>query len=535
MGKLFETSWRSGYDFYERYFDTNLKRSVSNKINLPYEWYEQSSNGLYTYVLDESIRLDKKQGNAKQGREHYGFLDPMYRNIRDNYWGNTDGNRYNNNPRIIYLDIETRVGQNSTGFPKPEFAAEEISMFQLYDNKTDTMIILGLRDWVYENEYTFDFPVKYIKFNTEVDLINGFISIFHKIDPLIIHAWNGLGFDFPYIYNRMKNLDMDTNLLSCHGETSLSEDTFKGRTTFKFKSDGHFFIDTMEVYKKFTFAPRPSYSLDTIAEIEVNERKVQHTEYAAFDDFYTGKYIIPTNPTKEQRESKIYKAAIAGNWDEVRERAHSEFVYYGIKDTHLVKKIDDKGNFTKLMMMIAEKMGVLLSDSLGTVKPWSQYIANRSIQNKQVMPPRQEHDSVHVVGGFVKDPNKGKHKWVISADVNSMYPLLGMVGFNMSTETYVPKHKLPNELRDIVLAYFNDQDESKRFDIPTEVFEKTTELLHEHDLTLAINGAVFTKEKLGLIPELVQDIYSSRKQAKKMMFNYERQKLLIKKIIGEMA
>jgi hypothetical protein len=105
----------------------------------------------------------------------------------------------------------------------------------------------------------------------------------------------------------------------------------------------------------------------------------------------------------------------------------------------------------------------------------------------------------------------------------------------MSTETYVPKHKLPNELRDIVLAYFNDQDESKRFDIPTEVFEKTTELLHEHDLTLAINGAVFTKEKLGLIPELVQDIYSSRKQAKKMMFNYERQKLLIKKIIGEMA
>jgi hypothetical protein len=106
--KQFEAAWKDNYDFFERTYDTELKSSVKNRIDLSYEWYEQKSNGLYSYILDDSIRLDKKQGNAKQGRSHYGFLDPMYRNIRDNYWNKNSG--YNTDPRIWYLDIETRVG-----------------------------------------------------------------------------------------------------------------------------------------------------------------------------------------------------------------------------------------------------------------------------------------------------------------------------------------------------------------------------------------------------------------------------------------
>ena len=80
-------------------------------------------------------------------------------------------------------------------------------------------------------------------------------------------------------------------------------------------------------------------------------------------------------------------------------------------------------------------MGVQISDSLGTVKPWSQYICNLALLNNQVMPPRKEFDAPNVVGGYVREPVVGKHKWTLSADVNSMYPLLGMVGFNMSPET----------------------------------------------------------------------------------------------------
>lgn len=141
--KLFESSWRDGFSFYERYYDTQLKKSIKKQIDLPYEWYEPLSTGIYTSILDETIRLDKKQGNSKDGKDQYGFLDPMYRNIRDNYW-NKDA--YNLKPNIWYLDIETRVSTCSTGFPVPEKAAEPISLMQFFDTNTDVMYVLGTRD-----------------------------------------------------------------------------------------------------------------------------------------------------------------------------------------------------------------------------------------------------------------------------------------------------------------------------------------------------------------------------------------------------
>lgn len=527
--KLFEATWRKDFQFFERFYDTNLEKSSSDQISLPYEWYEPNSNGLYTAILDENIKLEKKQGNMKQASGNYGILDPMYRNIRDNYWNKS---KYNQTPRIFYIDIEIRVGTNSIGFPKPEDALEPISLVQIYDNKSEILFVFGIRDWVHESEYHFDYNVKYIKCKDEIDLIQNFLKLFKALDPLIIYAWYGAGFDFPYIYNRLKKLGIDTNLLSNYGETSLSTKVNKeNKVVFTFNSDGHFFIDLKVVYEKFVTQPRPNYKLDTIAEIELKERKVEHTEYTGFDDFYTGKYNIPDEPTQEQLDSKIYQAAIAGNWEEVKERSHSEFVYYGIIDTYLIKKIDEKLNFTSLMSMISEKMGVQISDSLGTVKPWAQYIANKSMLNKQVMPQRTEHDSPFVVGGFVREPVTGKLKWVLSGDVNSMYPLLGMVGFNMSPETFIPKYNLPGDLRDIILAYFNDQDESKRLELSEEIWETTTSLLKKYNYSLGINGAVFSKEKLGMIPEMVQEIYDSRKIAKRTQFEYEKRKILIQEII----
>ena len=498
--KRFEATWRDGFEYYQRVFDTDLGRSIKSRVDLRCEYYEPSSTGLYTFILDDEIRLERKQGNAKQGREHYGFMDPMYRNIRDNYW-NKDA--YNLEPRVWYLDIETRVGTCSTGFPVPEKAMEPISLMQFYDNKENVMFVLGVKDWPGQESANFEYEVKYIKCRDEYQMLEHFLAIYSKLDPLIVYAWNGLGFDFPYIHNRMKKLGIDVNRLSNYGGVSYSEGEFQGKTEFKFAADGHFWVDLMEVYKKFTFHPMPSYSLDTVSEYELQENKADHSKYANFEDFYTNGY--------------------------------DEFVYYGIKDTYLIRRIDESKNFTVLMNMIAEKMGVQISDTLGTVKPWSQYIANRSMLNRQVMPMRQEFPDPYVVGGYVRDPNKGKHEWVISADVNSMYPLLGMVGFNMSPETFVPKHKLPDDLHDIVLAFFNGQDESKLLFLNDNVWETATGLLQKHNLALGINGAVFKKDKLGIIPEMVQEIYDSRKKAKNQMFAYEQRKILIERIIKERA
>lgn len=519
---LFETSFKEGFDYYERVIDESTGKSSKRKIDDKFEYYTEVSSGLYSYVLDSSVKLTKKLGTSKDARDNYGVLDPIYRNIRDSYWGK---NKVNLAPRIWYLDIETR---SLDGFPDPGIANQQISLVQIYDNKEDVIIMLGLRDWKHQQDYEFEKKVKYIKCESEIQLIENYLNIFNKLDPLIIYAWNGDGFDFPYIYNRLKNLGIDTDRLSNYGKSSLKTGEFMGKVEYNFSSNGHHYIDLMKVYRKFVLSPRPSYSLDTIAEIEIKEKKVKHDEYQTFDDFYTGNYVLPDNPSEEQMNSKIYQEALKGNWDEVKELAHSEFCFYGYKDPLLIKKIDDKLNFTSLMLMISEKMGVLLSDSLGTVKPWSQYIANRLYEGNQITPKRQEHDSPSIVGGYVKDPQVGKHKWVLSVDVNSMYPLLGMVGFNMSPETFVPKAKMSPELRDIVLSTFNSQDESKVLDITEEKWNYIKSIIKRDNVCLGINGAVFSKGKLGIIPELVGEIYSSRKDAKKIMFKYEQRKVLIK-------
>jgi len=534
MAKLFECTYRDRFTFFERYFDTVRGKSIKKQINIPYEWYEPSSNGKYSYILDESIKLDKKQGNAKQGRDQYGFLDPMYRNIRDTYWESKTDNKYNDNPRCFYMDIETRVGTNSTGFPVPEKALEPISLIQIYDTVEDTMFVLGLKEWKHQSEYKFDYPVKYIKCENEVQLLELYLKLFKNLDPLIIYAWNGSNFDFPYLYNRIKNVGLDTNLLSNYGNTKLTESEYQGKKEFKFRTDGHFYVDLMEVYKKFTFDPVASYSLEYIATKELKKTKVTHSEYAAFDDFYTGKYIIPLNPTEDQLNSKIYKAAIKGDLDEVKELAHSEFVYYGIVDSFLVKQIDDKLNFTSLMIMISAKMGVQIGDALGTVKPWSQFIANKSMKNMAVLPPKQEHDQPHIVGGHVREMERGLWHWLIGIDVNSMYPLLGMVGFNMSPETFVAKGDLPDELRDIILSYYMGQDEGERFDIPDDVKNSCISSLKKHNLSLAINGAVFDCSKEGIVPKMIKDIYKTRKAAKKKQFQYEQKKILIGELLNEL-
>ena len=109
MARLFEKAWKKNWDYYERYYDTNLKRSVESKITLPQEWYEENSTGDYSSILDDSVKLVRKQGKSKDARDHYGFIDPIYRQIRDNYWKDK---KYHKTPRTWYLDIETRVSQS---------------------------------------------------------------------------------------------------------------------------------------------------------------------------------------------------------------------------------------------------------------------------------------------------------------------------------------------------------------------------------------------------------------------------------------
>ena len=149
-------------------------------------------------------------------------------------------------------------------------------------------------------------------------------------------------------------------------------------------------------------------------------------------------------------------------------------------------------------------MGVGIGESIYTLKPWGAYILNEFYKLHLVDQPHTLSETIaNVIGGFVRQPVTGKHEWVVSEDVNSMYPLLSMVSFNMSPETYVPLSKAPAELREFILTYYTDQDEDRCLNLSNEVKLKTIELLKKYNFSMGINGALFSNEKIGLIPKLV--------------------------------
>lgn len=526
----FEAAWQDKWNYYARLNDGDSTKVI--EIPSQFEYYVQNSKGAYKYVLDQSISLVKKLGTSKDARDQFGIVNPIYRYIRDNHW--LKG--YNMDARVWYLDIETRA---DGAFPKPELAEKQITLIQVFDSKLETMIIFGLRDFEMEEGYDLPYKVKYIRCNDEIELLSKYLQVFNKLNPLIIHAWNGLWFDYPYIYNRLKNLGIDPNKMSNYGKVNYETKIYEGKLEFKFNANGHYYIDMLEAYKNFTFDVKSSYALDFISNVELGEGKVDHSEFTTFDSFYTGEfYQIVDKPYDDKVREEIRQLKIKesqnnlSDIDNIRLKKllQFQFVYYGIKDVYLLKRLDMKMNLTNIMLGMAQKMGCLVSDTMGTIKPWSTYINNVCNGKGLVFPPKQEYEKSDLKGGFVRKPVKGRHKWVLSFDYNSMYPM-NMVGFNMSPETYVPLSKCPSDLRDLIMKYFNSQDEDKALDVSQDVWDKVTPLLQKYNMSLGINGALFDKSKEGIIPNLVWDIYTQRKKDKKIMLRYEKQKEVIQKII----
>ena len=544
---LFENAFQENWKLFERVFDTELKKSIVREVDTKAEYYVEcdptNPRAHYSFILDQSRKFEKQTRSKKGMSEEFGYTGAIYRHIRDNYWNkDLSHTLYNTKPNYWALDIETRSGVVKSGFPRPDEANEEITMFQIYDKELDIIILFGTKEFKHHQYYLDKFnekyqgkdsvkDIKFIQCENEIDMINKYLKLFKVRDPLAIYAWNGDGFDFPYMYNRFKNLGYDKNVMSNHGKVSYKEGEFQGQITYTVKAASNNYIDLMKVFDKFTFTPQSSLALDHIAEVELGEHKVDHSEYVRFDDFYSGNYTIPHNPTQEQKDSEIYKAAIDGRFDDVRELSYSSFCYYGAIDTYLLERLIRKHLFHDIMVNISSKMGVLLSDAMGTVKPWSTFLSNVCYEAGLIMPPKEEHDHPQITGGFVRDPVTGLHKWVLASDVNSMYPLLGIAAFNMSPETYISKKDIPDEIRDLIMKYYPDQNESNRLDMPVEIHDHISSKLKELNLSLGINGALFSQEKLGIIPEMVLEIYTGRKVDKGTQFKYEQKKILLSELL----
>jgi DNA polymerase elongation subunit (family B) len=366
--------------------------------------------------------------------------------------------------RIFTLDIETGA---ENGFPDIETADQEILLISIRDSFTNRITVWGSKS--FQNE---DRQVDYIHCNDETKLLSCFLKWWQKNTPDVVTGWNVQLFDIPYICNRMNRIlgEEHTKLLSPWKLVSGREIYIKGRKNFAYDITGVACLDYLELYKKFTYTNQESYRLDYICSVELDAKKLDHSEFDTFKEFYTK------------------------DWN--------KFVEYNIHDVRLVDQLEDKMKLIELAYTMAYDAKVNYEDVYSQVRMWDNIIFIYLAQMGIVIPPKK--DSVKdakYAGAYVKEPEPGMYDWVVSFDLNSLYPHL-IMQYNLSPETLLPRRSSVNV--DMLLE--------RGFD--------TSDLVGE---TLCANGTHYTTKQQGFLPKLMEKIYEDRIIYKKKMLAAKQQ------------
>lgn len=383
-------------------------------------------------------------------------------------------------PSPIKFDIKSiKVGNydievySKEGFPEPSSASYPITSICYY-NSSDGKFYT----WAYKDDYKPKHQnVIYHKCKDEKDLLLKFVNFFN--DPLvlpdIITGWNTRFFDTPYTINRIRKVlgEDYVKKMSPWGIVNEKNITVNGISRQFYDIVGVTELDYIEIFKKFTantLGTQETYKLDHIANVVLGERKLSYDEYEGLHDLY--------------------------------EKNFEKFIDYNIRDVDLVKRIDEKLGLISLVCTMAYRAGVNYTDTLGTVGIWDSIIYRVLCSNDIVIPPETGDSKSDYPGGYVKDPQKGLHKWIMSFDLNSLYPHLIMQA-NMSPET---------SLDEMVSNYISvDTCLSKQ---PIEA---------PKDVAIAPNGALFSKKNQGIIPKIIEQYYADRKNIKKQMLTKEQE------------
>lgn len=370
--------------------------------------------------------------------------------------------------RIMAIDCETTV---SHGFPDIFHPKEEVTLISAsFKGKVYTF---GARPYV-----NTDPDVVYVECKDEEHLFKKFIEFYVTINPDVVTGWNINGFDLPYLYNRITNIINEeyANKLSPYGWCKKSTTNFNGRDGLVIEISGIMVIDYLELYKKFELSPRENYRLDTIAQIELDERKVEYD--CTFKELYTD------------------------HWQE-------KFVPYNVQDVRLIDRLDKKLGFIAIAASMAYRSKCNYVDVYRVTRVWDNIIANFLREsNIHVIADFRHHGDTYE-GAFVKPTIPGLFKIVASFDVKSLYPSL-ICQYNISPDTILPPKYFPN---------INATDVIER----NGKYELAVSLAKEHNATLCANGSMYRKDKRGFMPTLVELYMKERESAKKEMKKWQKE------------
>lgn len=371
---------------------------------------------------------------------------------------------------IMYIDIET---QSEAGWPQIENPEEKINVITVSSTRTGkATFCLG--------KFKTNQDVRVFEFSDEEELLKTFVEYFAANYPDVVSGWNIRFFDFPYLINRIKKL-FGFKFAKKLSPWNKIKDRYITRHTGKeeicYDLVGIAMLDYYEVYQTFTYVNQESYALNHIAYVELGERKLSYSEYESITEFYRKDF--------------------------------QKFVEYNIRDVELVQKLEEKLKLIELAIALAYSAGVNFSDVFSQVRTWDviiyKYLDDRGI----VIPPKRKgRKDEQYAGAYVKEPVPGKYNWVMSFDLNSLYPHL-IMQYNISPETLTE-----DGLRGVV---------SPEGILKAGVVSMT-QLEHnkKKNLSTAANGTTYRKDVRGFLPELMDKMYKDRKMFKKKMIESEK-------------
>ena len=477
-------------------------------------------------VPQESMRdaMDFAKSLQNTNSPVYGFPFPQAQFTLEEYRDSVD--KYDKNYiRVFNFDIEVSA---EGGFPDPMEAPAPITAISLYDSVDDRFVSFGLGFWD-PNESELDPEILektvYIECKSEKDLLSKFITYWRKYTPNIITGWNIEGFDLPYLYNRLKNLGFNPMNLSPWSYLTTKEFITPRGLQQRISIFGCDVIDYISIYKKNKV--QESYRLDFVSQVELGEKKSLPTNVmldmsrTPFTDKMSNMAYHDEGDEEFNKFAKVRNERLAiqqsnnANKDleakilykQEKQLAFQAFISYNIQDVNLVKKLDDKMGLLDAQIMIAYEACLNYEDVQSPVRTWDSLI-NKDLWLNNIIPPysKPKSSAVHIPGGYVKEPLIGKHGWCISFDLNSLYPHLIMQS-NISPETldaeYVLYPGMPDEER--VQKFLNKE-----------------EFNSDPKYAVAASGYRFTKEKEGVIPRLMREMYEDRKAFKKQMIQKQK-------------
>jgi len=361
--------------------------------------------------------------------------------------------------KLVTLDIETTAER---GFPDVESASEEILAITIQDYTTKQIITWGVKPFLNKQK-----NVTYHHCPTEHELLSNFINYWMQDVPDVVTGWNIQLFDIPYICKRLNRVlgEKLMKRFSTWGLVTEGEIFIQGRKQITFDVGGLTQLDYLDLYKKFTYKAQESYRLDYIAEVELGQKKLDHSEFDTFKDFYT--------------------------------KGWQKFIEYNIVDVELVDRLEDKMKLIELALTMAYDAKVNYADVFYQVRMWDNIIYNYLKKRDIVIPPKSRASkNEKYAGAYVKEPIPGKYDWVVSFDLNSLYPHL-IMQYNISPETLLDERH-PTVNVDRIL------NEEMNFE------------LYKSNAVCA-NGAMYRKDIRGFLPELMEKMYGDRVIFKKRM------------------